>query len=431
MKYINTFLDRSNYILNQGLRKDADFDGLDAKGNRVIRRQKHDNVMPFPKQDALHIACRDPSGEDSIRDAHIKYGQRLSRQERWDLLSAEIARADERRTMTSGMMPVAELVAFGARADVVNAVEHALFDGSPAEDAPLLEGIEALEHVLADHRGNFVVASIVAQAHIDLAWAWRGNAWDEELPEQNKEAFEAHFDRAADILSRYAHETIGSPLLLNTKCSLFGGSHRKSLNTANQYEALIDLNRANPRPMRAMGVHLLPRWHGTYEELELEARRTASRTIDTWGAGGYTWVQMDAIMCDDQACANLDLPFFIEGLEDILQRRPDPCTANVLAAYCANGVGKNYSGNAVADAVRSKIAECAHWIVREYLTELHPMIWAHAAGGFDNNLTVRSTSRFAAAGREDAIRIITSLFSNEIAAGKRIVFTDAGPVAQT
>lgn len=181
--------------------------------------------------------------------------------------------------------------------------------------------------------------------------------------------------------------------------------------------------------MRALGNHLLPRWFGSYRELELEARRTAARTEDTWGAGSYTWVQFDAIACDDQACANLDVDFFIEGMHDILDRRPNAYAANLFAAYCANSVGQAFSGNDQADQNRMQIAECAYDIVRDHLTELHPMIWAHAAQGFDNNLRVRSPARFAASGREDAMRIITSLFSREIAAGHRIVFTDTGPQA--
>ena len=198
---------------------------------------------------------------------------------------------------------------------------------------------------------------------------------------------------------------------------------------ADRYEKLIDLNPANPRPMRALGNQLLPRWHGSYEELELEARRTASRTADVWGTRAYTWVHFDAIVYDDEACANLDLGFFIEGLHDILERRSDPYTANLLAAYCANSIGQSYSGNDRADHNRERIAECAQWIVRQYMTELHPMVWAHASRGFDNNLRIHSPHRFAASGRDEAMRLIATLFKAEISSGKRIVFTDKGPVA--
>jgi hypothetical protein len=42
---------------------------------------------------------------------------------------------------------------------------------------------------------------------------------------------------------------------------------------------------------------------------------------------------------------------------------------------------------------------------------------------------VASANRFAAAGHEDALRILTGIFKPEIAEGKQIVFTEDGPKA--
>ena len=91
-------------------------------------------------------------------------------------------------------------------------------------------------------------------------------------------------------------------------------------------------------------------------------------------------------------------------------------------------MGQAFSGNDAADYTRAQIADCADWIVREHLTELHPMIWAHAAQGFVNNLRVSSAARFARAGHDDAMRIIVGLFRHEIDQGNRIVFTEKGAV---
>jgi|GEM_PF-182967 len=379
--------------------------------------------------DHLSIPCPDPTLEDRIRDDHQNFALRLVRQEDWAKLSVLIAEADRTHAMTPGGMSVAELMAFGARADVVLAVEHALLDHTPEEDAPLLRGIEALEFVLAEYPADYVVGCIVAQAHIDLAWAWRGIGWDVEIAPRNREAFAAHIARARDIIKSFCGEPKNSALLASTACALLRGGNISTESVADRYEALIDLNPHNTGPFRALGTHMLPRWYGSYTALELEARRTAARTQPVWGAGGYTWVMFDAISVDDKACARLDLPFFVEGLRDIVTRRPDPHTVNLLAAYCANTIGQAFSGNDAADQTRAQIAACADWIVREHLTELHPMIWAHAAQGFANNLRVASPSRFAAAGQDDALRIIAGMFKREIGEGKRIIFTERGPVA--
>lgn len=430
MKHINAFVDKHLRPMSKRLRAKAPAQASTPEGVTLIRRRPARVVVSPVMDDVLHIACPDPSEEDARRDQHFEAGQHHARQERWSALITAIEHADALHQMTPGGMPVADLLGFGARSDVVHAAEHALMYGKPAKGAPLLAGIEALEHVMAEHPKSYVVAAIVAQAHMDMAWAWRGNSWDKEMATRNRDAFEAHFDRAADILTPFYTTTQHSSFLMAACCALFSGTNQRGDRVAERYETLIDINPQNAGPMRAMGNHLLPRWHGSYAELEVQARRTASRTQKTWGAGGYTWVQFDAITSDDEACANLDIDFFVEGLRDILSRRPDPYTANLLAAYCANTVGQTVSGNDEANKNRTAIGKCAGWIVRDYLTELHPLIWAHAARGFDNNLRVASADRFAASGRDDAMRLITSFFSAEIEAGKRIIFTDTGPVAK-
>ncbi|MFD2856744.1 hypothetical protein ACFSZS_21065 [Seohaeicola zhoushanensis] len=60
------------------------------------------------------------------------------------------------------------------------------------------------------------------------------------------------------------------------------------------------------------------------------------------------------------------------------------------------------------------------------MTEVHPLIWAHASDGFDNNARVTSVNRFAARGRDFALRVIADLFSDEIGRGYKVTFTDKG-----
>ncbi len=408
-------------VLDLAARMDA------AKGQvRTSRRS-----LPPDLHHILSIHCPDPTAEDRLRDENQQLGQRLVRQENWKTLSRIIRTADEAHNLTPGAMPVAELIAYGARADVILAAEHAIGESEDVAPKAVLTGIEDFEVILEEHPDDYVIACIVAQTHMDIGWAWRGMGWDTEITQRNRDAFHAHFDRAREIIAPFAQEYADRPLVAAARCALVSAPIGKKDRIADRYEHLIDLNPNNPRPMRAMGNHLLPRWFGSYGQLELEARRTAARTEAVWGAGGYTWVQFDAISCDDNACANLDVPFFIDGLRDILNRNRTPYTANLLAAYCANTIGQSFSGNDEADHVRAQISACTEWIVREYLTELHPMIWAHAAHGFDNNVRIRSPQKFAASGREDALRIMAGLFKSEIAAGKRIVFTDQGPRAMT
>jgi hypothetical protein len=424
IKPLQAFLSRGH------VRNTMDHDGVILPSGPVTPKRPLTNLIKASNSDVLVISCPDPTAEDRERDFHQMRGQRFARQEQWGDISHAIQSADRALRKTAGGMPIADLIGYGARADVVNACEHALITGKPAKDAPLLAGIEALETVLSENPADYAIAVIVAHAHMDMGWAWRGGRWDIEIASTNGEAFAAHFDRAADILLPYKDLHPKPPSLAAAECAQRAGRRNGSDKIAEAYETLITLDPSNARAMRAMGNHLLPRWFGDYNTLELEARRTAARTQEIWGAGAYTWVQFDAIAFDDIACARLDVAFFIDGLHDILARTTDQYTVNLLASYCANTMGNGAGGNDEADHVRCQIAECAKWIIREHLTELHPMLWAHAARGFDNNLRVRCPDRFAASGEADALRIIGTLFRRDIAAGKRVVFTEDGPITQ-
>ena len=260
-------------------------DGVCLPSGPVIPKIK---MAKAPNSDVLVISCPDPTAEDRESDFHQQRDQCLSRQEQWVDISKAIQSADRCLRKTDGGMPVADLIGFGARANVVNAYEHALMSGKPAKDAPLLNGIEELETVLADHPNDYAIATIVAHGHLDMGWSWRGGRWDAEISETNNNAFDSHFDWVADILAPFKEMRPKPAFLAAAKCTQLAGRKNASDDIARAYETIINLDPSNARIMRAMGNHLLPRWFGDYDALELEARRTAARTQKTWGAGAYT-----------------------------------------------------------------------------------------------------------------------------------------------
>ena len=374
----------------------------------------------------LSIPILDQNPDDkACRQVYLR-GQFLARQDLWDDLAGEITAAEADRKTSPGGMPLADLLAYGARSDVVHGVEHALQDGVTANDMALNDGIDALEIMRRDYPDNPVITLIVALTHIDIGWAWRGTAWETIVPAVNRSRCAAHFDRAQSLLSPLCGIELNSPLLAAARCAQLAGQRDPQSSIADDYEDLIDLDPRNYRHMRALGNHLLPRWFGSYQQLELEARRTASRTQDIWGAGGYTWVYFDAIATDEQACAQVDVEFFVDGLHDILKARPDQAMVNLLAAYCAVALRHGLGLCSEADFPRMQIAECAGWMIRDHLTQLHPMIWAHAADGFDNNTRVTSLPRFAARGQAHALQVIADQFRDDIIRGQRVTFTSEG-----
>ncbi|CUH50288.1 hypothetical protein RUA4292_04496 [Ruegeria atlantica] len=380
----------------------------------------------LPDQGQLNIPLADVQAQDEIGRSSIEKGRFLARQDRWAELSDLMHKADDARETAPDGMPVAELLAFGARADVVLAAEHALSDAKALSEFDVLSGISELEDEMRAHSGDPMIALVVALAHIDMAWAWRGTTNEATLPSLHQSRCAAHFDRAAAILPNCREVAADSPIVASAGCAILAGQRRANTRVADEYERLIKLDPMNHRHMRAMGTHLLPRWFGSYGELEVQALRMAAQTQDIWGAGGYTWVQFDAIALDDEACARLDVEFFLEGMHDILRQRPDQQTVNMLSAYCAITIQNSAGQCDKADLVRSQIHQAANWLIRDHLTELHPLIWAHAANGFNNSVRINSPERFAARGQRDALRAIGDLFRDELRSGLDVTFTPTG-----
>jgi hypothetical protein len=373
----------------------------------------------------LILPCQTHSDEETRRARHQDRGQFLARQERWEDLHNEIAHADASRAATPSGVTVATLLAAGARSDVVLAAEDALNDAA----TPGLAGIEALEQVLAEHPGLYGIALVTALAHIDIGWAWRGTGWRCEVSPRHKQLFQAHFARAEAILDAHCSLELNAPSLAGARCALLAAQARPQDRVADDYEDLIDLDPHNPHPMRAMGNHLLPRWFGSYQTLELEARRTAARSAETWGAGAYTWVYLDALAVDPMAAHNLDVDFFVEGMRDILARQPNQHTVNRMAAFAAITMSPDRAATDLtpqATAARAALATCLDWIIAEHLHEVHPLIWAAAAAGPDIRANPPPRNALVHLGQTLARATIARHFADDLDQGTTISISKHG-----
>ena len=388
----------------------------------LIRRKPEIDIEALTKH--IILPSLPVTDEEMARAAHQDNGLKLARQENWEELSRLIQYAEDCRLSTPGGESAAMLLAFGARSDVVAVAEDALFD--EAEPSP--EGINALEEMLAEHYGDYACALITALAHIDIGWAWRNTA-PEEGGEIHLLRFKEHFKRAEDILGPFDGVDLDAPSLAAAQCALLASRRQPANRVADDYEILIDLDPDSPRHMRALGQHLLPAYYGDYRTLELEARRTASRTGDIWGSGGYTWVYFDALALDRDAIDLLDCDFFIEGMKDILNARKEQHVTNLLAAFCAITMGPNdkeHRRTGAAEATRRRLHDFLDWILTCHMQELHPLIWSQTL--LSPGLTPPLPSRRAlvAKGRQTALRVIAERFADDIANGNSIAFSSAG-----
>ena len=380
--------------------------------------QEPDEHIP-PLLPRLVIPMRDSTEDMVTYNRYFEQGQFLSRQENWAELGKLIRNFDRRRIGTPGGTPVSEVLAAGARADAVTAAVNAVahFDEAGAR-VPL----NALEDVLEDNSEDHGVALVVALAHIDIGLTWRGDCPVSKLPTLNKGAFHAHFKAAARILDRFNAFELDAPSLSAARCALLAADPSPDRRVADDYEDLIDLDPANPHHMRALGLVLLPRRFGSYPRLEAEARRTALRTRDLWGAGGYTWVYLDALATDSGAFSSVDGELFVEGLHDILTRHPDQHTANLMAAFTGHRLSQHVDdGSAYA-----RIARCFDWIVKDHLREVHPLMWMDSDHQNRPPAPQPHDREVQKRGRVRALSALAEHFAPEIRAGNRVMFETGG-----
>ena len=367
----------------------------------------------------LVIPMCETTEDATLYNRYFEQGQFLSRQENWAELGKLIRCFDQKRLTTPGGVPIAEVLAAGARYDAVQSSIEAVgrYD-EPGARAPLNALDDVFEEMCEDHG----VAIVVALAHIEIAWAWRGDRWGGTLPTLNKAAFHAHFQAAARIVDRFDAFELDAPSLAAVRCALLAAEPRPDLRVADDYEDLIDLAPACPRYMRLMGLHLLPAWFGSHRRLELEARRTAARTEDHWGAGGYTWVYLDALAQDAEAFQTLDAELFVAGMYDILERQPDQHTVNLLAAF----TGLSQGGRDMAGAARGRVASCFDWIVSDHLREVHPLVWMEHASAVQHACPLPLGRASQKTGRVRALSTLAEHFSPQIRAGNRVLFQPDG-----
>ena len=235
------------------------------------------------------------------------------------------------------------------------------------------------------------------------------------------------------MLDPFCGIELDSSLLTSARCALLVGNPNANDRVADDYEDLIDLAPQQQRHIRTLGHQMLPQWFGSYGSLELEARRTASRTQDIWGAGAYTWAFFDALLVDPACARVLDIPFFLEGMRDILERSEDQHNANMFASFAAVSIpnaAKQCSEDLEAIAALKQIQKSAQWIMSDHLHELHPLIWGHAIEGFDNQARIASIDALFKQGREKANQVFVSLFGDQMLKGNALIFTPQGLFVQ-
>jgi hypothetical protein len=390
-----------------------------------LRRRDTKPYVP-PLRPRVDIPLRTPCPDAANRMQLIERGRHLARQDAWDELIAETAEAEARAALTPGLLPVAQLLAEGARSDASRAACDAVGKGDLIGAQAILT---ALESMLEDMPDSAIPLYTLAMAHVDVALALRGASAPEMLSAPRRKAYQHHMQAARNIVEVYDPFELASPLWAALRCAVLEADPAPSSRVADDYEDLIELDPRVPHHLRALGRDCRPQRFGTWEVLDREARRVTAQTADIWGVGGYTWVYIGALEMDEGAFRRIDTELFTEGLHNILEAEPTQDMANRLCAF----TGLTLGGPSEPGSPRERIAEAFGWISQDHLREIHPAIWS-AAPTQGHALTADETNTSGGLSIEDCLkrgraRAISSLaqfYAPALDNGRRLVVNETG-----
>ncbi len=372
-----------------------------------------------PLRPRVDIPVCDPAPDARAQEKAFKRGQFLARQDACDELAEEIRTAEASRQLTPGLASVAQIMAKGARSDILTALQTSVAKAEPHKAQIVLASLEAS---FEDCPDDPALAYILAMAHVDLAQLWRGASRVRDLAPQRREAFDTHIRAAAALADQYDPFEHDSPLWAQVRCAVLEADPRPAQRVSDDFEDLIDLDPSNPSHLLALGRELLPRGYGTLEQLDIQARRQVSQLKDVWGTGAYTWVFIGALQMDPSAFRRVEPELFVEGMHDILGRHPSQHMANVMAAFS----GLTIAAPSEDDSARMRLMDCFSWVLQDHLRELHPLVWALAPVPGKPKMRLGDDVDLNKLGTTRAIGSIAQHFAPALDAGRRLVFTPDG-----
>ncbi|WP_407492579.1 hypothetical protein [Pseudooceanicola sp. MF1-13] len=325
---------------------------------------------------SANLPIRAETRQDRSRTAYFSKGQFLARQDRWDMLGRLIAETDRTRATTPSGEALAAVLAVGARDDAVRHARSAI----QSTDCPVPMGVEALTEIAEEHPESWAIHLVAARAQMDCAWAYEGQIDPYALPFAPSDAFMARFDVASELIARAEELCPTSAEVAAAKCDLLAAVPEAGDLVDALHRDVIAADPTNPGRLRNYGVHLLPRWFGSYSDLSQTSADLGAEMAADWGESAYAWMWFDALRLDPEAGAVLDAEYFVAGLHSILDRTSDAHLANLIAAYVDGMKPAAAPDDLSPDAMKARrlIHAALPDLTERHLTELHPQVWARA-----------------------------------------------------
>lgn len=237
-------------------------------------------------------------------------------------------------------------------------IDQADGDSQSCEDE-----LAAYEAWWQQDRRNPAAAGIYAVALASTGFAYRGMEWAENVSESQWALLRDFSNRAEAVLDRASADRdrcwIWNFANLRASFIAYGIGEAPASATRKAFEATMLLDPEEVSVYEERVNHLLPRWGGSFEDLELLARQTYATTRQRLGAEMYARIYDTIVKWEEPSDTLIDYHLLREGFRDWLARTPSQPLANRFAAHA----------HAAGDiATVRDLFEC-------HIHEVHPYVW--------------------------------------------------------
>jgi hypothetical protein len=223
----------------------------------------------------------------------------------------------------------------------------------------------------------------------------------------------AYVARAKQAISGLDANKLKSPLLASVQFALLPFLPEPKTMLPRLYETRVHLDTDDIAPHYNVGRLLLPRYFGSYDQLELLGRQAVAWTHRRMGAAAYAALYLGALNIDTAPLNTLDPELFEEGIEDLIcfrKRDPAHVPQVIEALWTLANLDFPFGMETQAchewDKRCERMGELALEVTRSHLTGVHPGSWRNGTSG--------------------AVSFVARAAQSELEAGRQVMLTQQG-----
>lgn len=299
----------------------------------------------------------------------------------WEGLDQLVSGWDDECTSESGgyrYTQRATPVVIGPFAEPLESGDCAAFPASAID----YNWLEEIELAFAARPGNRTLGACLALAHKTAAWARRGGDYADQVTEEGWEGYQLHMERAQEVLAECIAHHPQSAMLARLHAHSLVGAADADREVIEAFEHALALDPTNWNFCSAFGFHLLPRWYGDYDQLDIAARRHLAATEADAGAAAYAAFYMEALERDPGCFLMIDTDLFKQGVLDLLThvgsgQRLVNYTLATLSLLLAPRMSDHREGWEGIPEARAALYPVVRAIMEDHLTCIMPQFWAN------------------------------------------------------